>query len=136
MTFEEFGEFIGTQDGAPPKPLNPDAQPPSQIIGADVPRIDGPLKTTGTAMYAGDYNFPRMVYAVPVCSTIASGKIRSIDTSAAEKLPGVLKNSQAVQQPQPRFRFKNPSPAKLRQIPPGVAFLSVTAFMRCLFCHG
>jgi xanthine dehydrogenase YagR molybdenum-binding subunit len=63
---------------------------PSAIIGASLPRIDGPRKTTGTASYASDYHFPRLVYAVPVCSTIASGKIRSLDTTAAEKLPGVL----------------------------------------------
>ncbi len=62
----------------------------STIIGSAVPRIDGPLKTTGTARYASDYNFPRMVYAVPVTSTIAQGKIRSLDTSRAEALPGVL----------------------------------------------
>jgi xanthine dehydrogenase YagR molybdenum-binding subunit len=30
-----------------------------------------------------------MVYAVPVCSTIANGEILAIDTSAAEKMPGV-----------------------------------------------
>jgi len=63
---------------------------PSKIIGASLPRIDGPRKTTGTASYASDYHFPRLVYAVPVCSTIASGKILSLDTTAAEKLPGVL----------------------------------------------
>jgi xanthine dehydrogenase YagR molybdenum-binding subunit len=63
---------------------------PSKIIGAALPRVDGPLKTTGTARYASDYHFSRLVYAVPVCSTIASGKIRSLDASAAEKLPGVL----------------------------------------------
>ncbi len=66
------------------------SQPISKIIGAALPRVDGPLKTTGTALYASDYNFPRMVYAVPVCSTIANGRIRSLDTSAAEKMPGVL----------------------------------------------
>ncbi len=63
---------------------------PSKIIGASLPRIDGPLKTTGSARYASDYNFANMVYAVPVCATIANGKIRSLDTSAAEKMPGVL----------------------------------------------
>src|SRR5271166_3652765 len=72
MMFEEFVEFIGSQEGAPPKPLDPNAPPPSAIIGADVPRIDGPLKTTGTARYASDYNFPGLVYAVPVRSTITS----------------------------------------------------------------
>jgi xanthine dehydrogenase YagR molybdenum-binding subunit len=63
---------------------------PSKIIGASLSRIDGPLKTTGSATYASDYNFPRMVYAVPVGSTIAKGKIRSLDTSVAEKMPGVV----------------------------------------------
>jgi len=87
MMFEEFVEFIGSQEGAPPKPLDPNAPPPSAIIGADVPRIDGPLKTTGTARYASDYNFPGLVYAVPVRSTIASGRILRIDSSAAEAMP-------------------------------------------------
>ena len=70
----------------------PDATPyaPSAVIGSDLPRIDGPLKTTGTAMYAADYHFPKMVHAVPVTSTISAGTIRSIDASAAEKMPGVL----------------------------------------------
>jgi xanthine dehydrogenase YagR molybdenum-binding subunit len=63
---------------------------PSNVIGVALARVDGPLKTTGTARYASDYHFPRLVYAVPVCATIANGKIRSLDTSAAEKLPGVL----------------------------------------------
>ena len=90
MMFEEFVEFIGSQDGAPPKAIPPDAPPPSAIIGADVPRIDGPLKTTGTARYASDYNFPGLVYAVPVRATIASGKILRIDSTAAEAMPGVL----------------------------------------------
>ena len=90
MMFEEFVEFIGSQDGAPPKAIDPNAPSPSEIIGAMVPRIDGPLKTTGMARYASDYNFRGMVYAVPVRSTIASGKILSIDSKAAEAMPGVL----------------------------------------------
>ena len=63
---------------------------PTAIIGAPVPRIDGPLKTTGRATYAADYNFPRLVYAVGVGSTISNGKVVSVDGSDAEKLPGVL----------------------------------------------
>ena len=90
MRFEEFVEFIGSQEGASPKSLDPNAPPPSAIIGAGVPRIDGPLKTTGSARYAADYNFPGLVYAVPVRATIASGKIQRIDSSAAEAMPGVL----------------------------------------------
>jgi xanthine dehydrogenase YagR molybdenum-binding subunit len=60
------------------------------IIGAAVPRIDGPLKTSGTARYAVDHNFPGLVHAVAVQATIGKGKIRSLDASAAGKMPGVL----------------------------------------------
>ena len=93
MMFKEFAELIGTHQGPPPAAQHPDAPPPappSAIIGADVPRIDGPLKTTGTARYAADYNFPGLVYVSPVRATVASAKITRIDTAAASKMPGVL----------------------------------------------
>jgi xanthine dehydrogenase YagR molybdenum-binding subunit len=90
MMFEELVEFIGSQDGAAPKAVDPNAPPPSEVIGAMVPRIDGPLKTTGTARYASDYNFPGLAYAVPVRATVASGRILRIDSTAAESMPGVL----------------------------------------------
>jgi xanthine dehydrogenase YagR molybdenum-binding subunit len=63
---------------------------PPAIIGAPVPRIDGPLKVTGTAMYTSDFHFPGMVYAVPVCSTVAKGRITRLDPSEAEKMVGVV----------------------------------------------
>src|SRR6266446_2337964 len=59
------------------------------VIGKPQIRIDGPLKVTGTAMYATDHNFPGMLYAVPVEATIANGKIQKIDTATAEMMPGV-----------------------------------------------
>jgi xanthine dehydrogenase YagR molybdenum-binding subunit len=90
MMFSEFLEFIKSNEGAPPSAPDMNPNPGSEIIGAEVPRIEGPMKTTGKALYASDYNFPNMVYAVPVRATIASGKIRSIDSSAAEKMTGVL----------------------------------------------
>lgn len=63
---------------------------PASIIGTPTPRIDGPLKTSGAAEYAADFHFERMAYAVPVIASVASGRIRTLDTSAAEKMPGVL----------------------------------------------
>ena len=41
------------------------------------------------AKYAADYHFPGMVYAVPVCATVASGRIKSLDTARAAAMPGV-----------------------------------------------
>jgi xanthine dehydrogenase YagR molybdenum-binding subunit len=61
---------------------------PSSIAGS-LPRIDGPLKVSGAAIYSSDFHFPGMLYAVPVGSTIAKGKIASVDSSIAEKMPGI-----------------------------------------------
>jgi xanthine dehydrogenase YagR molybdenum-binding subunit len=58
-------------------------------IGRKTPRIDGPLKVSGTAQYASDFHFPGTLYAVPVEATIANGRITKLDTAAAEKMPGV-----------------------------------------------
>src|SRR5262245_4421045 len=60
-------------------------------LGRDTPRIDGARKVTGLALYSSDFNFPGMLYAVPVEATIANGKLLKLDTSAAEKMPGVRK---------------------------------------------
>lgn len=60
------------------------------IIGKPLNRIDGWLKVTGTAKYAAEINQPNMAYAFPVRAGIAKGKITSIDTSAAEKQPGII----------------------------------------------
>src|SRR5579863_9039993 len=62
----------------------------TSLIGVAVPRIDGPLKTTGSAQYAVDHDFPRLVHAVAVQSTIGNGRIRALDASQAERMPGVL----------------------------------------------
>ena len=64
------------------------ATAPPKTAGG-LPRVDGPLKVSGTAMYSSDYHFPGMLYAVPVGATIAKGQIASLDVAAAEKMPGV-----------------------------------------------
>src|SRR5256885_9877307 len=63
--------------------------PTMSPIGRKTPRVDGPLKVSGAAQYASDFHFPGMLYAVPVEATIANGKIQKLDTTAAEKMPGV-----------------------------------------------
>src|SRR5881296_1412479 len=63
--------------------------PPTSPIGRRTPRVDGPLKVSGRAQYASDFHFPGMLYAVPVEATIANGRVIKLDTTAAEKMPGV-----------------------------------------------
>ena len=65
---------------------------PSQqrVVGEPLDRIDGPKKVTGTATYAYEYSPDDVTYAFPVQSTIAKGRIASIDTSAAQAIPGVI----------------------------------------------
>ena len=58
-------------------------------IGKRTPRVDGPLKVTGQAKYTSDFHFPGLLYAVPVEATIAKGRILKLDTTTAEKMPGV-----------------------------------------------
>src|SRR6266850_4557291 len=67
----------------------PTAAPTTSPIGRSTPRVDGPLKVSGQAQYASDFRFPGMLYAVPVEATIANGRVITLDTATAEKMPGV-----------------------------------------------
>jgi xanthine dehydrogenase YagR molybdenum-binding subunit len=60
-----------------------------RLLGSKVKRLDGPAKATGTAKYTYDVNRPGLLHAVIVRSPHAHAKIKSIDTAAAEKMPGV-----------------------------------------------
>ena len=59
-------------------------------VGQPISRIDGRLKVTGSARYTADIPLEAIVHAGIVYSTIANGRIVSIDTAAAENAPGVL----------------------------------------------
>jgi len=61
---------------------------PSSSTGMS--RVDGRLKVTGAAKYAAEFNVKGLTYGVLVCSTIAKGSIRSIDSKQAQNAPGVL----------------------------------------------
>src|SRR5688572_24363779 len=60
-----------------------------QFVGIPTPRVEGELKVSGQAKYAVDITVPGMVWGKLLRSPIASGKIKRIDTSKAEALPGV-----------------------------------------------
>ncbi|MBS0970757.1 xanthine dehydrogenase family protein molybdopterin-binding subunit [Nissabacter archeti] len=63
-----------------------------KVVGRPHDRIDGPLKTTGTAHYAYEWHdlVPDVAHGYVVGSSIAKGKIQSIDLEAARRAPGVL----------------------------------------------
>lgn len=71
-----------------PKYNWPDANSRS-LIGKRINRLDGPAKASGAAKYSFDMNRPGMLFAKVVRSPYAHAKITKIDTSAAEKMPGV-----------------------------------------------
>ncbi len=62
----------------------------SQWIGLPFQRVDAHAKVTGRTSFADDLRFPRMAYLKLVRSTVPHGRIRSIDLSRAEQVPGVL----------------------------------------------
>ncbi len=59
------------------------------LIGKRISRIDGPFKVSGRAKYSFDINRPGMLFGKILRSPHAHAKVKSIDTSAAEKMPGV-----------------------------------------------
>lgn len=61
-----------------------------QTIGKPHTRVDGPHKVTGAAHYAADFNQPDQAYAVIVSATVGLGRVTGMDSSAVERMPGVL----------------------------------------------
>ncbi len=61
-----------------------------ESVGKPLDRVDARLKVTGRATYTADHNLPGLTHAVLVTSAIAKGRIASIDTIAAEHVPGSL----------------------------------------------
>ena len=59
-------------------------------IGQPISRVDGRRKVTGSARYTADIPAPAAAHAAIVHSKIASGRTVSIDTTGAERAPGVL----------------------------------------------
>jgi 4-hydroxybenzoyl-CoA reductase alpha subunit len=59
------------------------------VIGKRIPRVDGRVKVTGEAKYAADYEMPGMLWCKMLRSPYAHAKILNIDTSRAQRLPGV-----------------------------------------------
>jgi xanthine dehydrogenase molybdenum-binding subunit len=61
-----------------------------RVIGTRPVRPDGVDKVTGRAIYGADVQLPRMLHGRVLRSPHAHARIKSIDTSKAEAMPGVL----------------------------------------------
>lgn len=59
-------------------------------VGRPIVRVDGPAKVTGAARYAAEFDVPDLAHAALVQSTVPHGRIRRLDTAAAEAAPGVI----------------------------------------------
>ena len=59
------------------------------VLNRRVPKFDAPEKATGRAIFVDDMTMPGMLYGAILQSPLAHAKILNIDTSRAEKLPGV-----------------------------------------------
>ncbi len=74
------------------KPATTNAIDQLKVIGKPTDRIEGPLKVSGTAPYAYERHdvAPNAAYGFVVGSTVAKGRIRSMDLGRARSAPGVL----------------------------------------------
>ena len=95
MTFAEI-----VKSGKATKTFTPDElkaiklKTPDQytMIGVSVPQLDIPSKTNGTAKYGIDVMLPGMVYGAVVTPPVRYGAtVKSVDDSAAKKVPGFIK---------------------------------------------
>ena len=73
------------------------------VIGRPLPKVDAWAKVVGETKYADDLFMPRMAYAKLLRSAHAHARIRSIDTSRARALPGVLAVVTAADLPRVKF---------------------------------
>ena len=82
------GDMLHVQAQPKSKLKNPAAY---RVIGQSVPRVDIPAKVTGGAAYVQDMRLPGMVHARVVRPPSYGAQLTECDTSAVEKLPGVVK---------------------------------------------
>jgi CO/xanthine dehydrogenase Mo-binding subunit len=81
---------------------------PYKWVGTAPVRPDGVPKVTGTAKYGNDYTLPGALYGKILRSPHAHARIKSIDTSKAEKLPGVKAVVTAKDFPDQNFAYIGP----------------------------
>ena len=99
-------------------------------IGRETPRPDAAAKATGKALYIQDLERPGMLYGKVKFSDHVHARIRHVDTSRAEKLPGVRAVLTGYNTPEVRIGFLRDNFAlkrdKVRQLRDEVAAVAAT----------
>lgn len=62
----------------------------TRVVGKRLPRVDAYERVSGAAQYTADIVLPDMVYAAILRCPHAHAMVKNVDTSAAEKMPGVV----------------------------------------------
>ncbi|MGN6368477.1 MAG: xanthine dehydrogenase family protein molybdopterin-binding subunit [Phycisphaerae bacterium] len=62
----------------------------TDVVGEGIDRVDGRAKVTGGARYAAEFNPEGLVHAVAFVSTVAKGRVVSIDDAEARRVPGLV----------------------------------------------
>ena len=75
----------------------------STLVGQRIPKLDAADKVTGRLRYVADVRLPGMLHGKLLRSPYPHARIRKIDTSAAERLPGVMAVITGRDMPQKRF---------------------------------
>lgn len=60
------------------------------VIGADLARIDGPMKVAGLARYSAEYKIDNLAYGYLVLSTVPRATVTGLDEAQARRVPGVI----------------------------------------------
>jgi CO/xanthine dehydrogenase Mo-binding subunit len=80
-------------DGAVPETPAPSGTPApwteTRVVGKPLPRVDAYERVSGTAVYPSDVLLPDMLYGAILRCPHASARVKKVDASAAEKMPGV-----------------------------------------------
>ncbi|MFN2179086.1 MAG: molybdopterin cofactor-binding domain-containing protein [Candidatus Promineifilaceae bacterium] len=89
-----FGEIVANKQGeweVPEEPAPLKAAGSYDTVGRPIPREDIPGKVTGEIVYGYDVKLPGMKYGAVLRPPTIEGRMITVDTTAAEQMPGVIK---------------------------------------------
>lgn len=89
LTYGEIAAFARVPAQAPQVEVEPVAKAQFRLVGRDLPRIDVPGKTNGTAQYSIDVQVPGMIYGAILREPMEGAAPEKIDDAAARAIEGV-----------------------------------------------